>query len=118
MVPNARAFWDTAPCNLVVVARHFVALMMEAVRTSEALVYSNKTTRHNIPEDSYLHTRRRENLKSHIDMVPVEKLSLLKQICLDHGNSVQYCGHSKQLTYVRLDGKRRPGTKQYPDPGR
>jgi hypothetical protein len=40
-------------------------LMMEAVRTSETSV-SSETTRRYIPEDSDLHTRRRENLKSHI----------------------------------------------------
>jgi hypothetical protein len=38
--------------------------MMEAVRTSEMLVYLNKTTRRCIPE-SCVHTRRRENLKCH-----------------------------------------------------
>jgi hypothetical protein len=42
-----------------------VALMMEAVRTSESSVNFNVTTRRYIPEDSKLHTRRRENLKSH-----------------------------------------------------
>jgi hypothetical protein len=40
--------------------------MMEAVRTSETSV-DNYFTRQYIPEDnSELHTRRRENLKSHI----------------------------------------------------
>jgi len=39
--------------------------MMEAVRTSEKSVIFNATTRHYIPDDSKLHTRRRENLKSH-----------------------------------------------------
>jgi len=39
--------------------------MMEAVRTSETSVYYNETTRRYIPEGSNLHTRRRENLKSH-----------------------------------------------------
>jgi hypothetical protein len=39
--------------------------MMEAVRTSETSV-DNYFTRQDIPEDnSELHTRRRENLKSH-----------------------------------------------------
>jgi type IV secretory pathway component VirB8 len=43
-----------------------VALMMEAARTSETSV-DNYFTRQYIPEDeSELHTRRRENLKSHI----------------------------------------------------
>jgi hypothetical protein len=39
--------------------------MIEAVRTSETSVHFNVTTRRYIPEDSKLHTRRRENLKSH-----------------------------------------------------
>jgi hypothetical protein len=39
---------------------------MEAVRTSETLVNIYLTTRKYISEDSKLHTRRRENLKSHI----------------------------------------------------
>jgi hypothetical protein len=38
---------------------------MEEVSTSEASVNFYQTTRRNIPEDSHLHTRRRENLKSH-----------------------------------------------------
>jgi hypothetical protein len=40
--------------------------MMKAVRTSETSVNFNVTTQRYIPEDSKLHTRRRENLKSHI----------------------------------------------------
>jgi hypothetical protein len=42
--------------------------MMEAARTSETSVDIQLKTRHYIPEDSKLHTRCRENLKSHIDM--------------------------------------------------
>jgi hypothetical protein len=42
----------------------FIALMMEAANTSETLLNFYQTTRRNIPEDSHLHTRRRENLKS------------------------------------------------------
>jgi hypothetical protein len=37
---------------------------MEAVSTSETSVNFYETTRRNIPEDSHLYTRRRENLKS------------------------------------------------------
>jgi hypothetical protein len=40
-----------------------IALMMDAVNTSETTVSLYQTTRH-ISEDSHLHTRRRENLKS------------------------------------------------------
>jgi hypothetical protein len=36
-----------------------------AVSTSEMSVKFYENTRRNIPEDSYLHTHRRENLKSH-----------------------------------------------------
>jgi hypothetical protein len=42
--------------------------MMEAVPTSETSVYF-ETTRRYIPEDCHFHTRRRENLKSHILLV-------------------------------------------------
>jgi hypothetical protein len=41
-----------------------IALMMEASRTSETSVNFYQTTRHNIPEDSHLHTRRHADLKS------------------------------------------------------
>jgi hypothetical protein len=40
------------------------ALMMQAVSTSETSANFYQTTRRNILEDSHLHTRRRENLKS------------------------------------------------------
>jgi hypothetical protein len=43
-----------------------IALMMEAASTSETSVNFYQTTRRNIPENSNLHTRHRENLKSHI----------------------------------------------------
>jgi hypothetical protein len=42
-----------------------IALMMEAESTSETLVNFYQTARCNNPEDSHLHTRRRENLKSY-----------------------------------------------------
>jgi hypothetical protein len=46
-------FWVVAP------------LIMEAVSTPETSENFYQTTRRNIPEDSHLHTRRRENLKFH-----------------------------------------------------
>jgi hypothetical protein len=39
-----------------------IALMMEAVRTSETSVYPNETTQSYILEGPNLHTRSRENL--------------------------------------------------------
>jgi hypothetical protein len=53
--------------------------MMEAVRTSETLVYSNETTRRYIPEDSNPHTRHRENLKSHIETLNLKRAVFLFQ---------------------------------------
>jgi hypothetical protein len=66
-------FWDVAVCSLVEVKQHFRgvtasiirALLREAVKTSKTSVNFYQTTRRNIPEDSHLHTRRREKLKSH-----------------------------------------------------
>jgi len=49
-----------------VLTASIIRAMMEVVRTSETSVNFNETTRRYIPEDSKLHTRRRENLKSHI----------------------------------------------------
>jgi hypothetical protein len=49
-------------------------MMMEAARTSETSV-DNYFTRQYIPEDkSELHTRRRENLKSHIILLHIGAL--------------------------------------------
>jgi hypothetical protein len=41
-----------------------VTLMMEALDSPETSVLK-RTTQHNIPEDSILHSHRRENLKSY-----------------------------------------------------
>jgi hypothetical protein len=53
-------------------ASNIRAMMMDAASTYETSVNFYQTTRRNNPEDSHLHTRRRENLKSRymkIDMV-------------------------------------------------
>jgi len=57
---NMKAFWKTAPSVI-----RAIALDDKAVRTSETSVYFSWTTRRYTPE-SYLHTRCRENLESHI----------------------------------------------------
>jgi hypothetical protein len=43
-----------------------IALVMEAASISETPADFYQTTRRIIPEDSHLHIRRRENLKSHV----------------------------------------------------
>jgi hypothetical protein len=54
-------FWVAS----IIRAMSIIALMMEAARTSETLVNFYQTTRRCNPEDSNLHTHRRENLKSY-----------------------------------------------------
>jgi hypothetical protein len=49
------------------IIRVVIALVMEAASTSETSVNVCQTTRHYYPEDSLLHTRRRENLKSYCE---------------------------------------------------
>jgi hypothetical protein len=54
------------PCIKQIPSRSLLnALMMEAASTPEMLVNFYQTTWCNIPEDSHLHTRHHENLKSH-----------------------------------------------------
>jgi hypothetical protein len=71
-------FWGVAPCSLVdvtdiseLLTDSIMALMMEAVSTSETSVNFYQTTRSNITEDTHLHTRRQENLKSHLISAPI-----------------------------------------------
>jgi hypothetical protein len=45
-------------------AASLIALMMEAVRASETSVNPHQSTRRYNPEDSHLHSQRRENLKN------------------------------------------------------
>jgi hypothetical protein len=66
-------FWVVAPSCLVEVYRRFMGDCSlyhqddEAAITSETSANFYEITRHNNTEDSYLHTRRRKDLKSHLD---------------------------------------------------
>jgi hypothetical protein len=72
-------FWDLAPCSVVEIDRRFrgtyylhhqaMTLIMEAESTSETSINFYETTRRKFQEDNHLHTRSRENLKSHRNWV-------------------------------------------------
>jgi hypothetical protein len=69
---------------------------MEAVRTSETSV-DNYFTRQYIPEDnSELHTRRRENLKSH------KNNYYIHSYCIDFLKGVSSCQNLQNMLYVGL----------------
>jgi hypothetical protein len=101
------------------------ALMMEAVSTSETSVNFYQTTRPNIPEDSYLHTGRRENLKSHKTYVEPEEdsshphiifkihFNIIFLLCHKHlencydddvGGDCGLTGYSKPLNLLKPSG--------------
>jgi hypothetical protein len=54
---------------------------MEASRSSETSVNFYQTTRRNNPEDSYLHTRSREDLKSHWSILVYARLGYILIYC-------------------------------------
>jgi hypothetical protein len=61
-----RVFWDVVPCSHVGVDRRFRGAYCLHHQGPETSINFSVTTWHYIPEDSHLHTYRRENLNSHI----------------------------------------------------
>jgi hypothetical protein len=59
---NTVVFWDVSSIIRA------IALMMVAASTSETSVNFYQTTRRSNPEDSHIHTRRRENLKYYLKL--------------------------------------------------
>jgi hypothetical protein len=77
----------TVTCSLYF-RRDSPALKMEAIRSSETSVLTT-TTRHQIPEDDFLHIHRRENFKSYV--IKVGHLVAHYNYCLLGGN-IMYVG--------------------------
>jgi hypothetical protein len=83
-------FCVIAPCSLVevyrlsdVLAASIIRAMIEAASTSETSVNFYQTTRRSNPEDSRLHTRGRENRRSHIVckiLARVYKINMILQV--------------------------------------
>jgi hypothetical protein len=67
---NMAAFWDIAPCRLVRIDRRFRgAYFIQHQGDPETSVSNDQTARCSITEDGNLYTRRRENLKSHLQIM-------------------------------------------------
>jgi hypothetical protein len=63
------------------------ALVMGVASTSGTSVNFYQTTRRNIPEDSHLHTRRREKLEVHYRVHKSQSLVMeYKLMCINHSN--------------------------------
>jgi hypothetical protein len=93
-----------------------IALMMEAVCTSETSVYFSETTWRHIPKDSHLHTRRRESVKSQKVRVcsdlwvtqtklafQVDSLETNTQIQYDTGVGKRYTTYTRVGWVVRVE---------------
>jgi hypothetical protein len=77
------------------------ALMMEGARTSETSV-DKYFTRQYIPEDSELHTRRRENLKSHNshDLVTASILQPTSTVFLTNATRMKVCDQTMYKMFL------------------
>jgi hypothetical protein len=83
---------DVSDKNRWTSSQIFVTLMKEALSSFETSVLT-RTTRRNIPEDTILHSHRRENLKSYIVYLCLLMLSLLQAgsiyfVCATPGRSI------------------------------
>jgi hypothetical protein len=99
---NTTAFWDVASCSLVEVYRPVIALMMETSSTSETSVNFYQSIRRNNPQDSHLHTRRRENLKPHKFKI----IHMLTDIQTYQRNRKQTSGREKTRKFTLRDRNR------------
>jgi hypothetical protein len=100
MYLKTKVAWDVAPCILMDVYRRIWQRCLlppssgrchprwdsKTLSTSETSVNFCQTTRRNIPEDSYLHIRPRENLKSSLYFVKYSVYPQMFQIELVHLN--------------------------------
>jgi uncharacterized membrane protein YGL010W len=75
--------------------------MMETASSSETSVNLYQTTRLNIPEDSHLHTRLRENLKSHhVSCSFILTTHACMYVCMSVYVCAYICAYVCSLMYV------------------
>jgi len=97
------AFWDRAPCSLVEVDRRFIKIERRSTpnRLHGAISRGmhlwnvglvNETTRRYMPERSHLHTRRRENLKSHT-LIQFTSYHFIQELFSHTPRSLKLCMH-------------------------
>jgi hypothetical protein len=70
---------EQSPFQKLIVTQLLIALMIEAASAPETSVNFYQTTRRNIPQESHLHTFRRENLKSH---TVITSLNIINKLIL------------------------------------
>jgi hypothetical protein len=71
------------------IIRTIITLMTEAASTPETSVNFYQTTRRNNPEDSHLHTRRHENLKSQHAFILLIRLLIFQRQGLFSVNRIE-----------------------------
>jgi hypothetical protein len=70
-------------------------LKMEAIRSSETSVHT-RSTRYHIPEDGILHSHRRVNLRSYINIPSLEDVAAMR--CIEH-----WYFHTKGFRHIAIN---------------
>jgi hypothetical protein len=90
-------FTDVSELSAAMVS---IALTVEAASISETSANLYQTTRRNNPEDSHLHTCRRENLRSHkYDCGDLQKVTTMSKQLLNSRCTLKYPEASVEVVF-------------------